>query len=79
MAAIKSGSFIGASAFLRLEPSAISKSVRKLEEELGIPLLKRDGRSIEPTEAGLLIYSIGEGILLLADDIARIAEQHSEE
>ncbi|MCP3142652.1 LysR family transcriptional regulator [Pyxidicoccus xibeiensis] len=46
-------SFRRASARLGLSPSALSHSIRGLEERLGARLLNRTTRSVAPTEAGL--------------------------
>ncbi|MCL2807929.1 MAG: LysR family transcriptional regulator [Coriobacteriia bacterium] len=73
------GSFAAASEALSLTLSAVSKSVGKTEKELGIPLIERDGRSIKPTKAGLLVCSKGTELLSIAEDIMRIAEQFLEE
>ncbi|MCL2807932.1 MAG: LysR family transcriptional regulator [Coriobacteriia bacterium] len=73
------GSFAGASKAMRLTAQAVSQSVSKMEKALGIPLLERDGRSIKPTEAGLIIYSKGKESISIAEGILRIAEQFSEE
>lgn len=45
-------SFTGAAAKLGLTQSALSQTIRKLEERLGLRLLARTTRSVSPTEAG---------------------------
>lgn len=45
-------SFTAAAAALRVTPSAVSQSVRALEERLGVRLLSRTTRSVGLTEAG---------------------------
>src|SRR5687768_13956279 len=45
-------SFSEAAIELRVTPSAISQSVKQLEERLGIPLLTRTTRSVSLTSAG---------------------------
>jgi DNA-binding transcriptional LysR family regulator len=45
-------SFTGAAAALRVTPSAVSQSVRALEERVGVRLLQRTTRSVGLTEAG---------------------------
>lgn len=35
-----------------IEPSAISKRIAQLENELGVPLLLRSRRGVQPTAAG---------------------------
>src|ERR1700752_4309877 len=48
----RSRSFTKAAAQLGVSPSALSHSMRGLEERLGIRLLTRTTRSVSPTEAG---------------------------
>jgi DNA-binding transcriptional LysR family regulator len=45
-------SFTRAAAQLGVSPSALSHTIRKLEERLGVRLLTRTTRSVSPTEAG---------------------------
>lgn len=53
-------SFTRAAAQLGVTPSALSHSMRALEERLGLRLLNRTTRSVTPTEAGeRLLLSIG--------------------
>lgn len=53
-------SFTKAAAHLRVSQSALSHSIRGLEERLDIRLLNRTSRNVSPTEAGLrLLHSIG--------------------
>jgi DNA-binding transcriptional LysR family regulator len=52
MAVAEEGSFTRAAASLGVSQSALSQSIRALEERLGIRLLARTTRSVSPTEAG---------------------------
>jgi len=45
-------SFARAAAYLRVSPSALSQTIRGLEERLGVRLLNRTTRSVAPSEAG---------------------------
>lgn len=45
-------SFTGAAARLQVSPSAVSQSIRALEQRLGVALLNRSTRSVSLTEAG---------------------------
>ena len=60
LAIARSRSFTRAAAQLGVSPSALSHSMRGLEERLGIRLLTRTTRSVSPTEAGeRLLRTVG--------------------
>jgi LysR family nitrogen assimilation transcriptional regulator len=50
-------SFSKASVFLRVAQPALSRQIRKLEDEIGMPLLVRAGHHLELTEAGQLLLT----------------------
>lgn len=52
LAIVEHRSFARAAAQLRISPSALSQSIRALEERLGVRLLNRTTRSVAPSEAG---------------------------
>lgn len=66
LAVVRERSFTRAAAALGVSPSALSHTLRTLEERLGVRLLNRTTRSVSPTEAGERLWrSIGphvEGI-----------------
>lgn len=49
---VERGSFVRAAAHLGVTPSALSQTIRKLEERFGVQLLRRTTRSVAPTLAG---------------------------
>jgi DNA-binding transcriptional LysR family regulator len=49
---VERGSFVRAAAHLGITPSALSQTIRGLEEELRVPLLHRTTRSVAPTAVG---------------------------
>jgi DNA-binding transcriptional LysR family regulator len=55
--------FTNAARELHVAQSALSHQVRRLEQELGVELLRRTTRSVEPTEAGLLVASRARAVL----------------
>ncbi|AUX34899.1 MULTISPECIES: LysR family transcriptional regulator [Sorangium] len=56
-AIVEHGSFARAAAHLRVSPSALSQTIRGLEERLGVRLLNRTTRSVAPSEAGARLLS----------------------
>lgn len=48
---------------LHVAQSAVSHQVRQLERELGVELLRRTTRSVEPTEAGALVAARARAVL----------------
>nr|HEX4319150.1 LysR family transcriptional regulator [Kofleriaceae bacterium] len=56
-------SYASAARELGVSTSALSQSVKQLEQRLGVPLLSRTSRSVAPTEAGQrLLENAGPGI-----------------
>ena len=67
-------SFTKAAVRLGLSQSALSQIVRRLEERLGLPLLRRTTRSVAPTEAGdRLLQSLGPAIRDLDATLATLS------
>jgi DNA-binding transcriptional LysR family regulator len=62
-------SIVGASAALHLTPSAVSRRIQNLEEILGVPLLDRQMRPLQPTHAGLETYSFAKPVLSSVRDL----------
>lgn len=57
------GSLTRAAQEMRVAQPALSQHLKRLEEELGQPLLLRTRRGIVPTEAGRLLYERGQSLL----------------
>src|SRR5471032_101432 len=62
-------SFSHAAERLGVTQPAVSLQVRALEKRLGIQLLDRSGRRVEPTEAGLRLYRGAQRLLALEAEI----------
>ena len=60
--------FTHAAERLGLSQSALSRSIQRLEEELGQPLFERKPRAVDLTDAGEIFQSRAEQILLLVED-----------
>jgi LysR family transcriptional regulator, regulator for bpeEF and oprC len=54
---VDSGSFVAAAQTLGVSPSAVSKSVSRLEQRLGVRLLNRTTRALSLTDAGNSFYT----------------------
>ncbi len=57
------GSMSEAARQLDLSPTAVAQQMRVLETELGVPLLRRAGRTVRPTEAGWRLVGKAEAIV----------------
>ena len=68
-AVVRHGTFTRAAAHLGLSPSALSQTIRNLEERLGLRLLNRTTRSVAPTEAGA---RMAERLLPVLDDLETV-------
>lgn len=62
-AVARSGSFTAAAAELHRVPSAISYTVRQLEEWLAVPLFERRHRDVVLTDAGRVFVQEGRGVI----------------
>lgn len=52
------GSLTAAAKKLHLTQSALSHSIRKLEDQLGVAIWRREGRSLRPTQAGEYLLAV---------------------
>jgi DNA-binding transcriptional LysR family regulator len=66
---VETKSFSRAARAKRVTQSAMSHLVKNLEEELGVQLLRREGREVTPTPAGRVLYEHAKNIL---EDYARL-------
>lgn len=70
---IDSGSFAEAARGLGLSPAAVTARVRALEDLLGQPLVRRAGRTVKATEAGMKILEHARSVLRDVRDLHAIA------
>lgn len=66
---VKEDGFSAAAKGLFTTQSTLSKAVKRLEEELGLPLLERIGRRIKLTTAGEIVYDRATAMLLDRDSL----------
>lgn len=67
---VESGSFAKAAETLGRSTSAVSAQLKKLEEQVGAPVLRKAGRGLEPTPAGDLVLAYARRLLDLNDEAA---------
>lgn len=71
----REGSFTRAAAQLGVSQSALSQTIRGLEERLGLRLLTRTTRRVAPTDAGeRLLATIGPRLDGIEDDLAALSD-----
>jgi DNA-binding transcriptional LysR family regulator len=71
----REGSFTRAAAQLGVSQSALSQTIRWLEERLGLRLLTRTTRRVAPTDAGeRLLAAIGPRLDGIEDDLAALSD-----
>jgi DNA-binding transcriptional LysR family regulator len=67
------GSYSAAARALSVSPSAVSKSVQRLEHQLGLPLFTRTTRSLSLTPEGRDLFKRAQRLLHEAEDIEQVA------
>jgi DNA-binding transcriptional LysR family regulator len=73
-AVVTCGSFANAAEFLHVSQPAISYSIAKLEEILGVPLLQLEGRKAHITEPGRVLLERSRYLLREAVELEKFAE-----
>jgi DNA-binding transcriptional LysR family regulator len=63
------GSIVAAAAALHLTQSAVTRRVQNLEDALGVPLLDRQTRPLQPTPAGMEAYEFARPVLSSIGDL----------
>ena len=68
------GSFTAAARSLGISPSAVSKSVQRLEQQLGVSLFTRTTRSLTLTPEGRELHERAVRLLRDAEEIEQVAK-----
>lgn len=66
--AVESGSFVAAARSLLIDPAAVSRAIKGLEDSLGISLFARSTRALKLTTEGARFYRDGAQMLRKFDD-----------
>ena len=75
-AAVQAGSLTAGAAELRIAQPSLSVAIGRLETELGVQLLTRSPRGVEPTAAGRYLLDASSRVLGDVDDIVRQLRRH---
>ncbi len=59
----REGSLTAAASRLNLTQSALSHAIRKLEDQIGVEIWRREGRSLQPTQAGEWLLAVANRLL----------------
>ena len=60
---VESGSFVAAARSLLIDPAAVSRAIKGLEDNLGISLFARSTRVLKLTTEGARVYRDGSQML----------------
>ena len=71
MALVENGSFSRAADALGVSQPTLSRSIKELEERVGLPLFNRDRSGIEPTDFGRVFMEHARDLLARAVDLER--------
>jgi DNA-binding transcriptional LysR family regulator len=72
---VEAGGFTRAGERVHRTQSTVSQQIRRLEEDVGQPLLHRNGREVTPTEAGERLLSYARRLLALAEEARDVLRQ----
>lgn len=76
VAVVETGSFRTAAERMNISQSAVSVRIQQIEERLGVPVLHRTTRQVEPTPEGRRFFAVARGAL---SELERIAGELREE
>jgi DNA-binding transcriptional LysR family regulator len=76
---VDAGSFTRAGERVHRTQSTVSQQIKRLEDDLGQPLLNRTGKDVTPTEAGERLLSYARRLLSLAEEARDVLAGPSKE
>src|SRR5580704_12069772 len=77
-AVVEAGSMMAAAATLHMSQPPLSQAIRKLETELGVQLLTRSARGVQPTSAGMYLLEAGSRLISEMDELSEHLRRHAE-
>lgn len=72
------GSLTAAAEVLFLTQSALSHTIRKLEQQLGTPVWTREGRALRPTQAGEYLLGLANRVLPQLEHAEHLMRQYAQ-
>ena len=79
VAVVRSGSFTAAARKLGTQKAHVSRTIRRLEEQMGVRLLQRSTRSLAVTDIGRELYERAGSILAAIEDTAAAIQNAQDE
>lgn len=76
---VDAGGFTRAGERVHRTQSTVSQQIRRLEDDVGQPLLNRNGKDVTPTEAGERLLSYARRLLSLAEEARDVVAQPGNE
>jgi DNA-binding transcriptional LysR family regulator len=76
---VDSGGFTRAGERVHRTQSTVSQQIKRLEDDLGQPLLNRTGKNVTPTEAGERLLSYARRLLSLAEEARDVLARPADE
>ncbi len=76
---VDSGGFTRAGERVHRTQSTVSQQIKRLEDDIGQPLLNRTGKSVTPTEAGERLLSYARRLLALAEEARDVLARPTDE
>lgn len=76
--AVEAGNLTAAAKALHITKSVASRRIQSLEDDLGVKLLSRTTKGVNPTDEGALFYERGQRILDDVEDAAQAVKRTSE-
>jgi DNA-binding transcriptional LysR family regulator len=76
---VEAGGFTRAGERVHRTQSTVSQQIKRLEDDIGQPLLIRNGRDVTPTEAGEKLLSYARRLLSLAEEARDVVARPAQE
>jgi len=79
LSVVEAGGFTRAGERVHRTQSTVSQQIRRLEDDIGQPLLIRNGKDVTPTEAGEKLLSYARRLLSLAEEARDVVARPAQE